>query len=155
MHRLAAMTLITDNTGTRWVEHVPRKRRAPGRAVRFAEIKVGDQLVRSWPANLASGMTHWYYVVTDLWFDPVAGQDDDTAGRMVAVQHIDWRTGEPWHRKQPHTLRGLASQGFRYAGLDYMAHMKATLAAKAAGDVVGIGMGHVIRRRPKVPHSRF
>jgi hypothetical protein len=151
MHRLAAMTLITDGTGTHWVEIPPRKRRPPSRAVRFADVKVGDQLARTWPnyMNHGDGVVVWHYVVTDLWFDPVAGQRDETAGRMVAIQRIDWRTGNLVDRKEGHTLRGLASQGFRYAGLDYMSQVKAVLAAKAAGDVVGIGMGHVIRRRPK------
>jgi hypothetical protein len=147
------MTWITGNTGTCWVEPEPRKRRPPGRAVRFAAVKVGDQLARTWPHYLNAGVTVWHYIVTDLWFDPVAGQKDETAGRLVAIQRIDWRTGDPVDRKEGHSLRGLASQGFRYAVLDYMAQVKATIAAKAAGEVVGIDLGHVIRQRPKVPHS--
>jgi hypothetical protein len=149
------MTWITDGTGTRWVDPLPRKRRVPGRALRFAGVKAGDQLARRWPISMNARVAVWHYLVTDLWFDPVAGQRDETAGRMVAIQRIDWRTGEPVDRKEAHTLRGLAMQGFRYAGLDYMAKVKATIEAKAAGEVVGIGMGHVIRRRPKVPHSMF
>jgi hypothetical protein len=148
------MTIIRDDNGTRWVELPPRRRRKPSRAVRFAEVKVGDQLVRGlgvWDGRL----NVWYYIVTDLWFDPVAGQDDETAGRMVAVRSICPRTGEPRRHKEPHTLRGLASQGFRYADIDFSAHVKAVREAMADGAVVGIGKGHVIRRRPKVPGARF
>lgn len=148
------MTQITDGSGTRWVEIPQRKKRKSPRAVRFAEIKAGDQLMRElgvWDAR----MHVWYYIVTDLWFDPVAGQDDETAGRMVAIRSICPRTGEPRHRKEPHTLRGLASQGFRYADIDFPAHVQAVKEAMADGEVVGIGKGHVIRRRPKVPGARF
>lgn len=149
------MTLIHDGNGTRWVEIPPRKRRKSPRALRFAEIAVGDQLMRTWPGFLDQGISVWYYVVTDLWFDPVAGQSDETAGRMVAIQRLDPRTGEPNYRKEPHTIRGLASQGFRYADLDYAAHVKAARQAAVEGKVIGIGRGIVIRRRPKVPSSRF
>jgi hypothetical protein len=149
------MTLIHDGNGTRWVEIPLRKRRKSPRALRFAEIAVGDQLMRTWPGFLDHGISVWYYVVTDLWFDPVAGQSDDTAGRMVAIRRLDPRTGEPSHRKEPHTIRGLASQGFRYADLDYSAHVKAARQAAVEGKVIGIGRGLVIRRRPKVPSSRF
>jgi hypothetical protein len=142
------MTWITDGNNTRWVAIPPRKRRKSPRAVRFAEIKVGDQLMQEYRLD---GVQVWYYVVTDLWFDPVAGQDDETAGRMVAIRSICPRTGEPRHRKEPHTLRGLASQGFRYADIDFPAHVQAVKKAIADGEVVGIGEALVIRRRPKVP----
>lgn len=149
------MTIITDENGTRWVEIPARKRRKSPRALRFAEIKVGDQLTRKWPNHLSAGMVAWYYLVTDVWFDPVAGQMDEIAGRMVGIQHIDCRSGDLQGRKQPHTIRGLASQGFQYAEIDYMAHVKATNQATAEGAVIGIGRGHVIRQRPKVPGTRF
>jgi hypothetical protein len=144
------VTWLTDDTGRRWVEGPPRKRRKSPRALRFAEIKVGDQLMRRWPELWRpAGTTVWYYVVSDLWFDPCAGQRDETAGRMVAIQRMDGRTGEPVHHKEAHTIRGLASQGFRYADVDYIAHVKAALTGVAEGAVVGIGMAHIIRRRPK------
>lgn len=149
------MTIIRDGEGTRWIEIPPRKRRKPARALRFAEIKVGDQLMRTWENMLhGSAILVWYYRVSDLWFDPVAGQYDDTAGRMVAIQLISPRTGEANGRKEPHTVRGLASQGFRYADIDYIAHTTARNAAMTAGTVVGIGKGHVIRARPKLPSNR-
>lgn len=149
------MTWVTDDTGRRWIEVPQKKRRKPARALRFAEIKVGDQLMRKWDSHLNNGVVVWYYQVSDLWFDPVAGQDDPTAGSMVAIQLISHRTGEVNGRKNAHTLRGLASQGFRYADIDYIAHAAARNAALVTGEVVSIGRGHVIRARPKVPGSRF
>ena len=149
------MTLVTTDAGTSWLLVPQRKRRKPARALRFAEIKVGDQLMRRWQTHAGAGSVVWYYIVTDLWFDPVAGQRDDTAGRMVAIRSIDPRTGEPRDRKEPHTLRGLASQGFQYADVDYAAHAKASQEARQTGDVVGIGHAHTIRRRPKVPGRLF
>lgn len=144
------MTIIRDGNGTRWVEIPERKRRKPARALRFAELKVGDQLRRDWDNVLVTGRARWYYLVTDLWFDPVAGQDDEVAGQMVGIAHIDPRTGEAC-RKQSHTLRGLASQGFHYAELDFIAHIKAAIVGIAEGKVVGIGRGLVIRKHPKLP----
>jgi len=148
------MTWITDNAGTRWVEPAPRKRRKPARALRFDTIKVGDQLARKWKYH-TSAQTIWYYLVTDLWFDPVAGQRDETAGRMAAIQMIDSHTGELRGRKEAHTLRGLASQGFNFASLDYIAHVRATRQAMSDGAVVGIRHAHAIRARPKLPASRL
>lgn len=148
------MTWIVDSSGTRWVDDRPPKRRKSPRAIRFAEIKVGDQLMRRW-TFLPGGTDVWYYLVTDLWFDPVAGQKNETAGRMVAVRWLNPRTGEPDNRKQAHTIRGLASQGFHYADMDYTAHIRATLEGIRAGAVVGIGKAHVIRMRPKLPGDRF
>lgn len=67
---------------------------------------------------------------------------------MLAIQHIyDHGPG----RKEAHTLRGLASQGFRYADVDYEAHLAAWRHARDSGTAVGIGYAHVIRARPKVP----
>lgn len=91
-----------------------------------------------------------YYVVTDLWFDPVAGQDDETAGRMVGLRQIG-ADGEPSGRKSATTLRGLASQQYHYADMDFIAHCKARLAGINDGAIVGIGKGVAIRRRPKIP----
>jgi hypothetical protein len=87
-------------------------RKSP-RALRFADIEVGDELQRQW-----SHARMGYYVVTDRWFDPVAGQNDPISGQMVAVV----MAGR--NRKESHTLRGLASNGFYYsdrAGLRQMA----------------------------------
>lgn len=146
-----------DESGGRWTEVPPRKRRKPSRAVRFADIKVGDQLKRPEAAYLIAGDRTLvrYYVVTDLWFDPVAGQDDPIAGQMVAIRRIDPRTGEPIQRKQPHTRRGLAMQGFHYAGIDYMAMAAARRSAMQEGSVVGIGLAHMIRARPKYPVETY
>ena len=143
------MTWVTDDAGTRWVELPQRKRRKSPRAVRFAAIKVGDQLMRRWK-TYDGKTTVWYYVVTDLWFDPVAGQRDETAGRMVAIRSIDSRTGEPRSHKERHTVRGLALQGFVYSEIDFPALMKARNEAAAQGVVIGIGQAHIIRRRPKI-----
>ena len=145
------MTWITDDTGRRWVEVPVRKRRKSPRAVRFAEIKVGDQLMRRWKGYVGEASTVWYYIVTDLWFDPVAGQEDATAGRMVAIRVICPSIGEPREPKAGHTLRGLASQGFQYADIDFATLAKAKVEARLAGDVIGIGHAQTIRRRPKVP----
>jgi hypothetical protein len=75
------MTIIVDNTGTRWVETPER---------------------------------------------PVAGQ-------MVAIRRLDPRTGEPTLGKYAHTLRGLASQGFHYADVDFPALVRATNEAVRQG----------------------
>lgn len=147
------MTWVTDNTGTRWIEYEPRKRRTSPRAVRFSDLKVGDQLMRlrkDWDDRMRAA----YYIVTDLWFDPVAGQRDETAGRMVAIRSLD-DNGLERKRKEPHTLRGLASQGFHYADVDYIALKVAEKAAQEVGAVVGIGYASVIRKRPKLPGARF
>jgi len=143
------MTWITDDTGTRWVVIPPRNRRKPSRALRFASIKVGDQLERKPQGN-------WYrhipdcYIVSDLWFDPVAGQGDETAGRMVALQQIK-DSGAICLSKQRYTIRGLAAQGFQYAGKDIISERKMRSSAMIEGSVVGIGRGKIIRARPKLP----
>ena len=156
------MTRITDGGGTRWVDlPVPKRRKSP-RAVRFANIKVGDQLIKTYtekgwcrgddphgPSREFSQQT-WYYIVTDLWFDPVAGQDNHVAGEKVAIARIK-ADGSIHTGKEPHTKRGLASAGFHYADRDYIAERKTVRAAIEEGKVVGIGMGQIIRRRPKLP----
>lgn len=154
------MTWITDGGGTRWVEIPTRKRRRSPRALRFADIKVGDQLMKVWrqtgwrggkddmkgpPVDLSRCV--WYYAVTDLWFDPVRGQENRVAGEMVGIVRIN-QDGTYALRKEPHTKRGLASQGFHYADLDLCALAQRR---QQSENVVGIGRGHVIRRRPKTP----
>lgn len=131
------MTWITDNTGRRWVPHTPRLRRKPGRALRFAEIKVGDQLKCEPGADYFGRHLAVFYVVTDLWFDPVAGERDETSGRMVAIRRID-QFGEVVGRKRAHTLRGLASNGFHYAGRDYIGDCLARALAMRDGKVVAL-----------------
>lgn len=91
-----------------------------------------------------------YFVVTDLWFDPVVGQHDEIAGRMAAIQWIA-PNGTIVGDKRAHTIRGLASQGYLPADMDYFSFCKARQAAKEGGIVVGIGMGKIIRNRPKTP----
>lgn len=149
---------------TRWNdETAPKRRRKSARALRFAEIKVGGQLMVSYASEYQTSdgaggyktcknpRSVWYWVVTDLFFDPVAGEYDETAGRMVAIKRLCPHTGEPIQGKRSHSIRGLASNGYHYADVDFMALMAARLQGKATGDVVEIGRGHVIRRRPKVP----
>lgn len=127
------MTWITDNNGRRWVEIPKKQRRASPRALRFADVKVGDQIMltpRSWHYRKFK----IYYVVTDLWFDPVAGQNDPLKGAMVGYAQI--RGDGELTRKSATTLRGLASQGFEYADMDYIAMCKARLPALKDGTIV-------------------
>lgn len=157
------MTWITDDMGTRWVALPVRKKRKSPRAVRFANIKVGEQVMKAYTSkgwrrgddprvpSREISQTIWYYIVTDLWFDPVAGQDNHVAGEMVAIARID-SGGTVLPRKEPHTKRGLASQGFHYADRDFITFAKQT---REAENIVGIGFAQVIRRRPKIPGARI
>ncbi|HET99457.1 MAG TPA: hypothetical protein ENH89_03610, partial [Aurantimonas coralicida] len=127
---------------------------------RFDDISIGAQLMRTYtmrgwrggiddtsgPPTDLSQQT-WYYIVTDLWFDPVKGDTNPKKGQMVGVRRLNGH-GEAFGRKQGHTRRGLASNGFHYADRDYISECKAFLAAKEEGKVVGIGMGLVLRQRP-------
>lgn len=164
---LPRMTLVRLPDGTSRSVHNPRREKRKRGAGRFAEIKVGDQImqrvVSRWDtvalddraANDAAWIKHErdhgfsYAIVTDLWFDPVKGETDPVAGQMVAVQHL--RQGKPVMSKRAHTVRGLASNGFVYADRDEIAHWEAVRAAHEAGQVVGISLGRVIRKRPKNP----
>lgn len=143
-------TIYKDGQPPIWIDvTVNRKRRKPSRALRFAELKVGDQLMKR-PYGGDYGRHSTYYLVTDLWFDPVAGQHDETAGRMVGLVRLG-TDGEPHGTKSSTTLRGLASQQYHYSSIDYSAICKAKVEAVAAGELVGIGYGRVIRQRPKTP----
>jgi hypothetical protein len=124
------VTWITDGPGTRWVPHEPRKRRKPGRALRFADLKPGDVLIHraKWkhevhvPPTLEThtlandnrrvetGVAVGFALCEARWFDPVAGESDPIAGEMVAVRALTDRGAAPslWR----HTLRGLASNGY-------------------------------------------
>lgn len=141
------MGWITDENGTRWVPAPARKRRKPGRALKFGEVEVGDQLVQRPKPGSRYGLPV-YYLVTDRWFDPVRGQDDPVKGQMVGLASIT-SSGVPGSKIST-TVRGLASQQYEYADIDYIGHCFSR--ADALGDVVvGIGYGKVIRARPKQP----
>jgi len=142
------MTWITDDSGTRWVDVPQPKRRKPGRILRFANIKVGDQLVLKPKANWYLGLPI-HSIVTDLWDDPVDGQHDPIKGKFVGLRQIDG-DGELRHRKSKIKLRGLASQGYEYAEIDFIAQRKAAVAGVQDGSVIGIGAGERIRKRPKI-----
>jgi hypothetical protein len=150
------MTWIIDDQGKRWVAIAKRKRRKACPPKRFKDINVGDQLMCSsvFPGYGADGEFHdtkvtEHWVVTDIWFDPVAGQDDKWKGHMVAIQQIG-ADGELHSWKRAHTMRGLASNGYQYANIDYIAHCKARAGGLESGKVLGIGMGRAIRKRPKI-----
>jgi hypothetical protein len=159
------MTKIHDANGSRLV-HIPRREKRRRGAGRFAEVKVGDQLMQRvisrWQAyeqdpiaandpalvDRSKDCGFAYAIVTDLWFDPVKGEDDPVAGQMVAIRNL--RQGRPLGRKSPHTIRGLASNGWQYADRDDIAHWEAVRAAHEEGLVIGIGRAQVIRKRPKI-----
>lgn len=144
------MSWITDGSGTRWVEIPQKKRRKSPRALKFGSVKVGDQLVKTYQKERKSSI---YYLVTDLWFDPVLGQEDELKGSMVGYAQIklDGSAG----RKSSTTIRGLASQQFDYADIDYIALCEARKGELESGKVVEIGRGKVIRKRPKNPGHRL
>jgi hypothetical protein len=143
------MTWITDNKGTRWVESIPRQRRKPPQPKRFKNLKVGDQLMQKPKEHWHRGLPR-YIIITDMWFDPVAGQHDPVAGQMVGYCPIK-QDGEIHPEKSSTTIRGLASQQYHYADIDYITHCKSRCDAIDKGSVVGIGYGNVLRRRPKTP----
>jgi hypothetical protein len=95
-----------------------------------------------------------YFIVTDLWFDPVAGQEDPIKGQMVGFQQLG-PDGEPRGTKSATPIRGLASQQYEYADMDYIAMCKHRSTALDTGKVVGLGYGRTIRQRPKLPGSRL
>lgn len=130
-----------------------RKKRKPVRAVRFADVKVGDQLVVRFN-NYDDTVRDWFYQVTHIWFDPVAGfraegEPDQEAGIMVAIQRIN-SMGIPYGRPDKHTRRGLASQKYHYAKIDYIGMCKARLEGLNAGSVVGIGAAKRIKKHPSL-----
>lgn len=151
------MTLIVDDNGTRWVELPKRKRRAKAKRGRFSEIDVGDQLVqcRSFSGTVLTdgtvrrhAPTTIYAIVTDLWFDPVRGDENAWSGQMVGIRMLDAR-GETIGPKRAHSRSALASEGYHKADFDYIAWAKVRLEEVQTGKVVGIHAGHVIRKRPK------
>lgn len=148
-----------------WVD-VTKSKRPPRKAARrrFENIKVGDQLMRRYVSKWTgsrngqkaegSNETVWYYIVTDLWFDPVRGNEKRDSGEMVAIQRLR-ENGEPVSHKEGHSIRGLAANSFQYADIDYIQFCKDRMEALKEGKVVGISHGRAIRRRPKLPSTRF
>jgi hypothetical protein len=137
------------------------------RGPRFSEIKVGDQLMVAYTTKYTTvdgngGTVEgefprevWFWIVTDLFFDPVKGEDNPTSGSMVAIKRLDPHTGEPVGPKRSYNLRGLASNGYHYADRDFTETRRLIRAAAQDGKVVGIGRGHVLRQRPKSPGHRL
>lgn len=144
------MTRITDNSGTRWVEIPRRKRRKSPRALRFAEIKLGDQLVKRQKQYINGRMHEYHFVVVAMWFDPVDGHSDPESGQMVGIQRVG-ECGVGIGRPQKHTRRALAYQQFHYSEVDYIELCRNRLDALKDGTVVGIGKAAAIRRRPRMP----
>lgn len=148
----------------RWIDVTrPRKTRKPGKR-RFENIKVGDfvmkdHISRGWrggkddPSKPAVDLskTREYALVTDLWFDPVRGEENPQHGEMVAITPIMY--GKPFRGKAAHSIRGLAANGYLYADRDPVAEYEAVVEAAQDGKVVGIGMGRLFRMRPKTPGS--
>lgn len=113
------MTLIIDKNGSRWIDTPQKKKRKPARAIRFAKIAVGDQIMKTTKNHDPYPRTTLYYVVTDLWFDPVLGQVDNTAGQMVGYSRV-LENGDIQSYKIKTTRRGLASQRFQPSDIDYI-----------------------------------
>lgn len=132
-YRQPGWTLVHDHQGSRFVEAVPRKRRAPSRNLRFLDLKAGTVLISrtksisyvTMPAaagtandnsfeqvKLLSGVA----ICEDRWFDPVAGQADPLQGEMASVRYMYWNGVHG--TKRAHTLRGLAQAGYHYATAD-------------------------------------
>lgn len=143
-------TLIWPSDGGRpyFVKVSPRKPRAKPRALRFGELKVGDVLIHRGkivseryvppaegftPANenRRTEVEHYagFYVVEHRWFDPCAGHDDRWAGEMAGVCQVN-HNGKV-ARPNPHTLRGLAMQGFHYATSDQAERVRAFIEERA------------------------
>lgn len=149
------MTWITDNSGTRWVEVPQRKRRKPRTGGRFSELSIGDQLVqrtpytRIRPHEPERAPYEQYVQVTDLWFDPVAGQDNEWRGQMVGVAAIN--INGALSKKQSYSRHALAAVGYHRAEIDYRGMCVARAQAARDGAVVSIRHAHKIRSRPKLP----
>lgn len=140
------MTWIYDETGRYWMDPPPIKKRAKPKGRRFAAVKVGDQLMQTVQVE-GRWRRSGYWLVTDAWFDPVRGEDDEEKGHLFAVQQLG-ADGQPRGRKAAFTRFGLASQGYEYADIDYISMAKARAEAP---EVVGIERARVIRVRPKTP----
>jgi len=151
-------TLIYPVSGPPYfVERQEPKQRAKPRALRFADVQVGE-IVRHqalWRFEVAdptslesandnrrtkSGVAHGFGIIEHRWFDPVAGERDPIAGELVAVRRISWRGPERGLTK--HTIRGLASQGYHrlppadgVAVLEWLRARDALLQRHEAGEI--------------------
>lgn len=156
-------TLITDETGTRFVERPQRRRRRKPRALRFAGVKVGDILIQHRKSvslryikaapgtandpgeEIRTSIHTSLAIVTDLWFDPVLGQEDPITGQMVGLRF--W-LGEPRGSKFSHHLRGLATQKWNYATAEEIEAARAEAErVRRLHDAVRSGEVAVLRRR--------
>lgn len=153
-------TVIRDHNGTRMVQAPFKKRRKRSQPRRFADLKVGDWLEggtwQKFTAALSRGLPVLVHsLVTDQWFDPVAGEADEEKGRLFAVAPlVGVRDGEPaFGRKTAHTRIGLARNGYAYSRVsDPAAEMIARQAGIADGHVAEIWRERKLReRRPKIP----
>jgi hypothetical protein len=151
-------TLVTDATGSRFVEQIQRKRRRAPRALRFDQLEVGAVLLK----RTKDRFTHYdppfmeaiandngreeiairnqFGIVEDRWFDPCQGQVDRLKGEMASVRMVG--PNGAWLTKLSHTLRGLASQGFDYASeaaadriRAFVEERKVIIAAWTAGEI--------------------
>lgn len=134
-----------------------RSRRKPRTGGRFSEIAVGDSLllvrIARWQ-EIRDGAerTARYeiaYVVTDLWFDPVAGEENPWQGQMTAVAQV--RPDGSLGRKTRYSRHALAAVGFQKTDADHVGLAKARHEGAKAGKVVGIGRARALRRRPRLP----
>lgn len=135
-------TVVHDDQGSRFVRVPKRKRRKAPRALRFAEVKVGDVLIHrskhkvskaiKRPVPVANDEDDYrlevsqhaaFWVVEHRWFDPCQGQHDRLKGEMVGVCPVNAMGKGP--TAYPHTLRGLAMQGFDYATPEQAARVRA------------------------------
>lgn len=124
------MTWVTDDSGTRWVEPNPRKRRRGAQNIRFRDLKPGTVLISrtksisyvTVPARPGTAndnafeqvkITSGVALCEDRWFDPVLGQADELAGQMASIRYIFWNGIHG--QKRAHTLRGLSQAGYSYA----------------------------------------
>lgn len=146
----AGWTLIHPADGGQPYFHkvVGRKRRAKPRALRFAALKQGDVLIYRGKAVSeryvppADGFTPanenrltevrlyaGFAFVEHRWFDPCAGHEDRWAGEMAGVCLVNHngKVASP----TPHTLRGLAMQGYHFASPEQADRVRAFIAERA------------------------
>ncbi len=141
------MTWVTDGSGTRWIESIPRKRRKAGRALRFADLAPGDVLIHrvKWKREVhdhggrdirtandnsrtEEGLIIGFAFCEHRWFDPVRGKSDETSGMMAAIRPVTGRgRGVLLYA---HTLRGLAQNGYWPATSEQSSTFRAWLAQR-------------------------
>src|SRR3546814_6466257 len=88
------MTWITDGNGTRWVDMPKPKRRAAPRAIRFAGLTLGDQVMKAWVSKgWKAGEYH-------------DGQPDRKSTRLNSSHYCAYRMPSSACKKKPtHTTR--------------------------------------------------